>query len=159
MSLLGRCWLHQQICTALAAGHGALAALLPCSSVLPCGHGRLLCPCSRPCRLSLADCQHTPIGSSLHRGISGGEAKRTNVGISLISRPALLLCDEATSGLDSWNAHSVVAALRELAADGIAICGTIHSPPPDTFALFDRVLVLQRGRVVYFGENGEVGWD
>ncbi|EFN51554.1 hypothetical protein CHLNCDRAFT_14864, partial [Chlorella variabilis] len=99
----------------------------------------------------LEDCQHTAIGGALVRGISGGEAKRTNVGVSMINRPAVLLCDEPTSGLDSWNAHSVVSALRELALDGIAVCGTVHSTSPDTFALFDRMLVLQKGRVVYFG--------
>lgn len=36
------------------------------------------------------------------------------------------------------------------------MASSIHAPSPDTFALFDRVLILQRGRAVYFGENGEV---
>ena len=47
------------------------------------------------------------------------------------------------------------AALRDLARGGIAVASSIHAPSPDTFALFDRVLILQRGRAVYFGENGE----
>ncbi|KAL4425098.1 hypothetical protein ABPG77_010412 [Micractinium sp. CCAP 211/92] len=105
-------------------------------------------------QLSLEDCQHTRIGGDLQRGISGGEAKRCNVGVSLIARPRVLLLDEPTSGLDSFSAHSVVSALRTLAASGISLLSTIHSPPPDTFALFHRCLVLQKGRVVYFGDNG-----
>ncbi len=60
-------------------------------------------------RLSLEDCQHTRIGGDLQRGISGGEAKRCNVGVSLIARPRVLLLDEPTSGLDSFSAHSVVS--------------------------------------------------
>lgn len=48
------------------------------------------------------------------------------------------------------------AALRDLARGGIAVASSIHAPSPDTFALFDRVLILQRGRAVYFGDNG--GW-
>lgn len=47
------------------------------------------------------------------------------------------------------------AAMLDLARlYGIAVCCTIHSPPPDTFALFHRVMLLQRGRLVYFGPNG-----
>ena len=46
------------------------------------------------------------------------------------------------------------AALRDLARGGIAVASSIHAPSPDTFALFDRVLILQRGRAVNFGDNG-----
>ncbi|PRW55890.1 P-loop containing nucleoside triphosphate hydrolase [Chlorella sorokiniana] len=106
-------------------------------------------------KLRLQDCANTTIGSSLARGISGGEAKRVSVGLTMITCPAVLLCDEPTSGLDSWNQHAVVEALRDLARGGIAVASSIHAPSPDTFALFDRVLILQRGRAVYFGETGE----
>ena len=44
----------------------------------------------------------------LVRGISGGERKRTNVGLSLIGKPALLLLDEPTSGLDSKMSDSLM---------------------------------------------------
>lgn len=36
----------------------------------------------------------------------------------------------------------------------MTICATIHSPTPATFALFSRVIILLRGKVVFFGENG-----
>ena len=39
--------------------------------------------------------------------------------------------------------------------DGISICATIHCPPAQTFQRFDRIFILQRGRVVFFGENNE----
>ncbi len=39
-------------------------------------------------------------------------------------------------------------------SDGMTICATIHSPTAATFALFSRVMVLLRGRVVFFGKNG-----
>lgn len=38
--------------------------------------------------------------------------------------------------------------------NSITVCATIHSPSPQTFALFDKVIILLRGRIVYFGENG-----
>ena len=49
--------------------------------------------------------------------------------------------------------------VRTLLARGITICATIHCPPPHTFTLFDRALILQRGRVAYFGPNGQPSID
>ena len=48
----------------------------------------------------------------------------------------------------------VMRVTQSLARSGMTVCATIHCPPPHTFALFDRLLVLQRGRVVYCGGNG-----
>ena len=53
-----------------------------------------------------------------------------------------------------WLWWQVMRVTQSLARGGITVCATIHCPPPHTFALFDRLLVLQRGRVVYFGSNG-----
>lgn len=52
------------------------------------------------------------IGSLSRRGISGGEAKRVNIGIALITSPAVLLLDELTSGLDSYTGHEVVEIVK-----------------------------------------------
>ena len=46
--------------------------------------------------------RHTVIGSQAVRGISGGQAKRTNIGISLVTNPRVLFLDEPTTGLDSY---------------------------------------------------------
>jgi ABC-type multidrug transport system ATPase subunit len=40
------------------------------------------------------------------RGISGGQAKRTNIGISLVTNPRVLFLDEPTTGLDSYTVGS-----------------------------------------------------
>lgn len=45
-------------------------------------------------------------------GISGGQRKRTSVGVELITDPALLFLDEPTSGLDSYSAYNMVQLLR-----------------------------------------------
>ena len=44
--------------------------------------------------------------------------------------------------------------VKALVASGITICATIHSPTPYCFNLFDTLMILLRGHVVYFGENG-----
>ena len=61
---------------------------------------------------------------------------------------------EPTSGLDSFTAHEVMSVVKTLVSEGITIVATIHCPPPHTFRLFDRVLMLQHGSLVYFGLNG-----
>lgn len=52
-----------------------------------------------------------------------------------------------------------MTVVRGLTKKGITICATIHCPPPHTFTLFDRALIMQRGRVVYFGLNGQPAID
>lgn len=44
--------------------------------------------------------------------------------------------------------------VKRLARRGITICSTIHSPTAFCFNLFDRLILLLRGRVIYFGQNG-----
>lgn len=77
--------------------------------------------------LSLGLCQHTAIGGELRKTISGGERKRTSIGVELITDPALIMLDEPTSGLDSFKATALVKTLHELArGKGKTIIATIH---------------------------------
>ncbi|GIM01311.1 hypothetical protein Vretimale_6115 [Volvox reticuliferus] len=105
-------------------------------------------------RLALSNCADIKIGDPLAKGISGGQAKRTNIGIALISNPRVLFLDEPTSGLDSFTANEVMKVVQGLIADGTTIAATIHSPTAATFALFDQVMLLVRGQLVYFGPQG-----
>ena len=104
--------------------------------------------------LALEQCRGVVIGSDLQRGISGGQAKRVNIGIALISGPQILFMDEPTTGLDSFTANEVMDVVKKLAAGGITVAATIHSPTAYTFNLFDRLMILLRGKVVYFGRQG-----
>ena len=55
------------------------------------------------------------IGGALIKGISGGQRKRTSIGIEIITDPVLLFLDEPTSGLDSFTAFHIVELLKEMA--------------------------------------------
>ena len=52
----------------------------------------------------------------------------------------------------SW--AQVMTVVKSLVKTGMTICATIHSPTPYCFNLFDTLMILLRGNVVYFGENG-----
>lgn len=110
-------------------------------------------------KLALKPCRHVKIGNSLDKGISGGQAKRTNIGIALITSPRVLFLDEPTSGLDSFTSNEVMTVVQGLAADGVTIVATIHSPTAYSFSLFDSLMMLVRGRVVYFGPTGNACID
>ena len=101
--------------------------------------------------LSLTSVRDTHIGSVTERGISGGEAKRVNVGLSLLNEPTIIFADEPTSGLDSYTALLVVRALRNLAMEGKTVVASIHQPSQDIIALFDDLCLLAGGRIAYFG--------
>jgi ABC-type multidrug transport system ATPase subunit len=54
--------------------------------------------------LGLNAVKDTEIGTVMRKTISGGERKRTAIGVELITDPSLILLDEPTSGLDSFKA-------------------------------------------------------
>jgi ATP-binding cassette subfamily G (WHITE) protein 2 (PDR) len=83
------------------------------------------------------------------------QKKRVTIGTELAARPELLLfLDEPTSGLDSDSSYSICTLLRRLADNGQAILCTIHQPSSPLLMLFDRLLFLQEGSVLYFGDFG-----
>jgi ATP-binding cassette subfamily G (WHITE) protein 2 len=106
--------------------------------------------------LDLTECKNVIIGSPLEKGISGGQRKRTSVGVALVSRPAMLFLDEPTSGLDSVNALSLINTLRGLShKENVTIVTTIHQPSSNIFCLFDDLLLLDHGQVVYHGRAAD----
>lgn len=58
------------------------------------------------------------VGGELIKGISGGERKRTSVGVELVVKPALVFLDEPTSGLDSYSAVQLCQVLKKVANAG-----------------------------------------
>lgn len=82
--------------------------------------------------------------------LSGGERKRVNIAVELLTRPSLLLLDEPTSGLDPGLERRVVALLRRLTEEGRTILFVTHAT--ESIAQCDQVLFLANGgRVAFFG--------
>lgn len=106
--------------------------------------------------LHLEKCADTLVGSALIKGLSGGEKKRTSVGVELITNPKMLFLDEPLSGLDSYAAYTLVEALKALAEAGVPVLCTIHQPSSEIFAMFDDVVVLHAGKVAYHGPQKNI---
>ncbi|GFH32365.1 uncharacterized protein HaLaN_31574, partial [Haematococcus lacustris] len=83
------------------------------------------------------------------KGISGGQKRRVSLGIELIKDPSVIFLDEPTSGLDSEMALSVMEGLVRLARKDRTVVCTIHQPNSDITALFDDLMLLAAGHLVY----------
>ncbi|XP_016112394.1 ATP-binding cassette sub-family G member 2-like [Sinocyclocheilus grahami] len=91
------------------------------------------------------------VGTQLIRGVSGGERKRTSIGMELIFDPPVLFVDEPTTGLDASTANSVLMLLKRMANSGRTIILSIHQPRYSIYRLFDSLTLLVGGRMVYHG--------
>ncbi|KAF8972288.1 hypothetical protein BDZ97DRAFT_1784054 [Flammula alnicola] len=88
-----------------------------------------------------------------HRSISGGEKRRVSIACELVTSPSILFLDEPTSGLDAYNAFNVVESLVTLARNhNRTVVFTIHQPRSNIVALFDQLVLLAAGKLVYSGE-------
>lgn len=92
----------------------------------------------------------------LQKSISGGERKRTSIGVELITDPQIVLLDEPTSGLDSFTAIKIVRVLQVLAYKyGKTICATIHQPSSQAYSYFDRLILMGDGHILFQGKASD----
>src|SRR6266851_2437747 len=86
--------------------------------------------------------------------MSGGQQKRVNVALELLTKPSLLFLDEPTSGLDPGLDKSVMEQMADLAHDGRTVIVVTHSVA--NLNLCDQLLVLvPGGKIAYFGPPKE----
>ncbi|KAI3706587.1 hypothetical protein L6452_24427 [Arctium lappa] len=105
--------------------------------------------------LGLERCQDSMIGNSFVRGVSGGERKRVSIGNEIIINPSLLFLDEPTSGLDSTTALRIIELLQDIAETEKTVITTIHQPSSRLFHKFDKLILLGKGSLLYFGKASE----
>jgi ABC-type multidrug transport system ATPase subunit len=108
--------------------------------------------------LGIDDIGDRQIGSPEMKVISGGQRKRVNIAMELLSDPNVLFLDEPTSGLSSYDALQVIRLLRRLATSGKTVILTIHQPSLDIYKEFDNLIMVSRdkgqgtsGALSYYG--------
>ena len=97
-----------------------------------------------------------PLAKRYPREISGGESQRTALARTLVTDPAVLLLDEPLAALDAATKTKIIDDLRQWnQAHRIPILYVTHSRE-EVFALGERVIVLDAGRIVAQGTPHEV---
>ncbi|KAH7427104.1 hypothetical protein KP509_10G030800 [Ceratopteris richardii] len=107
--------------------------------------------------LGLDVCADTMVGDPMRRGISGGQKKRVTTGEMIVGPTKTLFMDEISTGLDSSTTFQVVKCLKQFVhvLEGTILMSLLQ-PPPETFELFDDVILLAEGQIVYQGPREHV---
>ncbi|KUF84679.1 ABC transporter G family member 31 [Phytophthora nicotianae] len=108
-------------------------------------------------QLGLENCQNTVLGDTMLRGVSGGERKRVTTGEMTFGSKPVLMMDEISTGLDSAATFDIVSSQQKLAKSfGKTVVISLLQPSPEVFELFDDVLLLNDGYVLYHGPRSQV---
>lgn len=107
--------------------------------------------------LGLENCADTVVGDALLRGVSGGERKRVTVGEVLVGGQSLFLCDEISTGLDSAATFDIVKSMRTWCKTlGGSVMVALLQPTPEVVEMFDDILMINEGYMVYHGPRTEI---
>ncbi|XXG64025.1 hypothetical protein AAC387_Pa05g2088 [Persea americana] len=107
--------------------------------------------------LGLDFCADTMVGDEMFRGISGGQKKRVTTGEMLVGPSKTLFMDEISTGLDSSTTFQIVNALGQTIRilESTALISLLQ-PAPETYNLFDDIILLSEGYIVYQGPREHV---
>ena len=111
---------------------------------------------SKLAELGLNERRREVVGGSHTKVLSGGERKRLNIGLDMVSTADVYLFDEPTSGLSSKDSEHVIEIIRGMAHNKIVLV-TIHQPTSKIFQMFQKALLLDKGgKLVFFGTPTEM---
>ncbi|ETL31413.1 hypothetical protein L917_15601, partial [Phytophthora nicotianae] len=108
-------------------------------------------------QLGLQNCQDTIVGDAMTRGVSGGERKRVTTGEMEFGTKYVTLMDEISTGLDSAATYDIINTQRSVAHKlRKTVVIALLQPSPEVFALFDDVMILNEGQLMYHGPCNKV---
>lgn len=98
----------------------------------------------------------TKVGNEYVRGVSGGERKRVSIVECLATRGSVFCWDNSTRGLDASTALEWTKAVRAMTdVLGLSTIATLYQAGNGIYELFDKVLVLDEGKEIYYGPMAE----
>ncbi|RDX62108.1 ABC transporter G family member 39, partial [Mucuna pruriens] len=107
--------------------------------------------------LGLDICVDTMVGDNMRRGVSGGQKKRVTTGEMLVGPAKALFMDEISTGLDSSTTFQICKFMKQMVHindDTMVI--SLLQPAPETYELFDDIILLSEGQIVYQGPRENV---
>ncbi|VFQ81308.1 unnamed protein product [Cuscuta campestris] len=107
--------------------------------------------------LGLDICADIMVGNEMMRGISGGQKKRVTTGEMLVGPAKVFFMDEISTGLDSSTTFQIVKYMRQMVhIMDVTMVISLLQPAPEAFELFDDIILLSEGQVVYHGPRDNV---
>ncbi|XP_027927045.1 ABC transporter G family member 36 [Vigna unguiculata] len=107
--------------------------------------------------LGLDICKDTIVGDEMHRGVSGGQKKRVTTGEMIVGPTKTLLMDEISTGLDSSTTYQIVKCFQQIVhLTEATIFMSLLQPAPETFDLFDDIILISEGQIVYQGPREHI---
>lgn len=93
----------------------------------------------------------------MRRGVSGGQKKRVTTGEMIVGAANALFMDEISTGLDSSTTFQIVKCLRQYVhVFNSTMVVSLLQPAPETYDLFDDVILLSEGYLVYQGPRESI---
>ncbi len=110
--------------------------------------------------LGLEGVKNLQIGKPEKKVLSGGQRKRVNIALELVTDPVIVFLDEPTSGLAADDTTSLITLLADLTKKtGKTIVMTIHQPAKDEFEKFNLAFIMGYGGIpTYFGPTGDAAY-
>ena len=106
--------------------------------------------------MGIAHTVGTKVGNEYVRGVSGGERKRVSIIETLVTQASIYCWDNSTRGLDASTALEYTRAIRALTDKlGLSSIVTLYQAGNGIYDLFDKVLVLDQGKQIYYGPRKE----
>ena len=106
--------------------------------------------------LNISHTRQTLVGDAFVRGVSGGERKRVSIAEMMTTRARVQSWDNSTRGLDASTALDLVKSMRIMTdVLGQTTFVSLYQAGEGIYDLFDKVLVIDKGRQVYFGPANE----
>jgi ABC transport system ATP-binding/permease protein len=107
--------------------------------------------------LGLEGVKNLQIGKPEKKILSGGQRKRVNIALELVTDPVILFLDEPTSGLAADDTTALINLLHDLTKKtGKTIIMTIHQPAKDEYEKFNLAFIMGYGGIpTYFGPTGD----
>ncbi|CAM9674100.1 unnamed protein product, partial [Scytosiphon promiscuus] len=107
--------------------------------------------------LGLLNAKDTIVGNNSLRGVSGGERRRVTLGEMLCGPQTVFLLDSISTGLDSSTTFDIMKTLKSASRSfRTTVVVALLQPPPETYELFDNVLLMAEGKIIYHGPREDV---
>jgi ABC-type multidrug transport system ATPase subunit len=106
--------------------------------------------------MGLEICADTMVGDAMIRGLSGGQKKRLTTAEMIVGPARAYFMDEISNGLDSSTTFQIISCFQQLTnISEYTMVISLLQPTPEVFDLFDDLILMAEGKIIYHGPRNE----